>query len=271
MKRIPSHRNPAASGSHNEETSWQNVSEWYSKAVGIEGHYYHQHIILPLSLRLLDLHDGDSLLDLACGQGVLARHIPANIHYEGIDSAPDLIEQAKRLDKNKKHSYHTGDVSRKLAIQKTDFTHASIILALQNISDPLGVIRNARNHLSPQGTLLIVLNHPSFRIPRQTSWGIDEQNKSQYRKVNLYLTPLKIPIAAHPGKGTQSQVTWSYHFPLSHYSRLLSENGFVIEKLEEWASDKQSTGSAAKMENRARNEFPLFLAILARNSVAISE
>ena len=265
MKNFPPRRNKSAAGSSHEETSWQNVSEWYNKAVGIEGHYYHQHVILPQTLRLLDLHEGDSLLDLACGQGVLARQIPINIPYAGIDIAPDLIDQAKRLDKSRNHSYHTGDVSRKLPIQKADFTHAAIILALQNINDPRGVIRNARTHLSPKGRLLIVLNHPSFRIPRQTTWGIDEQNKSQYRRVNVYLTPTKIPITTHPGRGTQSQITWSYHFPLSHYSQLLSENGFVIEKLEEWASDKQSIGAAAKMENRARNEFPLFLSILARN------
>jgi len=38
----------------------------------------------------------------------------------------------------------------------------------------------------------------------------------------------------------------------------------VIEKIEEWASDKDSVGKAAKMENRARAEIPLFMAIQAK-------
>jgi hypothetical protein len=35
----------------------------------------------------------------------------------------------------------------------------------------------------------------------------------------------------------------------------------AVELIEEWYSDKTSEGSQAKRENRARTEFPLFLAI----------
>jgi len=37
----------------------------------------------------------------------------------------------------------------------------------------------------------------------------------------------------------------------------------VIANLEEWTSDKVSFGKSARSENRARREFPLFLAIKA--------
>lgn len=246
------------------QTSWQKVSEWYGRLVGKEGHYYHQHIILPQSLRLLALQKDASLLDLACGQGVLARKIPPEVYYVGIDIAASLIEQAKQQDKNRRHTYFVADVSRELPVAKNDFTHAAIILALQNIKNPEAVMRNAREHLKPEGRFLLVLNHPSFRIPRQTRWNIDEPNKTQYRRIDRYMTPLEIPVATHPGHGARSDITRSYHLPLSEYSRMLWGNGFVIEKLEEWISEKHSVGEAAKMENRAREEFPLFLAILAR-------
>lgn len=246
------------------ETSWEDVSEWYGRIIGKEGHYYHQHIVLPQSLRLLGLKEDSSLLDLACGQGVLARQIPKEVYYAGLDIAPSLVNQAKHLDKDRKHIYMVADVSKDLPIQKRDFSHAVILLALQNIKNPEGVIKNTQEHLKEKGRFLIVLNHPYFRIPRQTSWGIDEQNKIQYRRVERYMTPLKIPIRINPSLGERSENTWSYHLPLSHYSHLLFEHGFVIEKLEEWTSDKRSTGRAAKMENRSRQEFPLFMAILAR-------
>ncbi len=246
------------------ETSWEKVSGWYGQLAGKGGHYYHQHIVLPQSLKLLDLKENSSLLDLACGQGVLARQISREVHYTGIDIAPSLINQAKHLDRNKKHVYIVADISRDLPIIKKDFSHASIILGLQNIKNPEGVIRNVRAHLKKSGGFLIVLNHPYFRIPRQSRWGIDLQNSLQYRRVDRYMTPMKIPIATNPGRGERSENTWSYHFPLSHYSQLLFRHGFVIEKIEEWTSDKHSTGSAAKMENQSRKEIPLFLAILAR-------
>ncbi|MDD4858597.1 MAG: class I SAM-dependent methyltransferase [Dehalococcoidales bacterium] len=245
-------------------TSWQNVSDWYSRAVGLEGHYYHQHVILPQSLRLLDLKEDSSLLDMACGQGVLARLLAEEVYYTGVDASPALIRHAKQLDKARNHIYMVADVSRPMPLIKRDFSHAALILALQNIQDAGGVFKNAGIHLRRKGRFLIVLNHPYFRIPRQTKWEIDRQNKIEYRRINSYLSPLTIPITAHPGRGVKSATTLSYHLPLAEYSRLLLENGFVIEKLEEWISDKHSVGEAAKMENRARQEFPLFMAILAR-------
>ncbi|MDD5127946.1 MAG: class I SAM-dependent methyltransferase [Dehalococcoidales bacterium] len=254
------------SGTKKTVTSWQNVSDWYGRTVGREGHYYHQHVILPQSLRLLELQEDSSLLDLACGQGVLARQLPETVYYVGVDAAPALIREAKHLDKKKNHVYLVADASRKLAVAKTDFSHAAVILALQNIKDADGVFENACRHLREGGHLLIVLNHPYFRIPRHTRWEIDARHKIEYRRIDRYLTPLTIPITTHPGRGDKSPATLSYHRPLNDYSQALFKHGFVIEQLEEWTSDKHSVGEAAKMENRARQEFPMFMALLARKT-----
>jgi ubiquinone/menaquinone biosynthesis C-methylase UbiE len=260
--RQPSQRR-ASSTTDANDTSWQPVNKWYNKQVGKEGHYYHQHVVIPKSLSLLDLHPGDALLDLACGQGVLSRKISAEVGYHGIDLAQGLIKQAHRLSSLKQRRFSVGDITQPLKIPPTSFSHATIILALQNVAEPQGAITNAAQALKTGGKLLIVLNHPCFRIPRQSSWGIDEQHKTQYRRIDRYLSPLKIPIVAHPGQN-RSAHTWSFHRPLSEYSAMLKTAGFMIETLEEWVSDKSSEGKAAKMENRSRAEFPLFLALLAR-------
>lgn len=244
------------------ETSWENSSSWYDKTVGSKGHYYHQTVILPGVLKLLELVPQDTLLDLACGQGVLARTLPPSLEYLGIDASPTLIKQAS--GKSNSHHFRVGDVTKTLPLQNKQFSHATLILALQNIADPLLVFKNAHLALKPKGKFLIVLNHPAFRIPRQSSWGIDADKKLQYRRIDRYLSPLKIPIQTHPGKKAESQETWSFHHPLSDYSKWLKEAGFVIDLIEEWVSDKKSAGACARMENRSREEFPLFLALLAR-------
>ncbi len=249
-----------------KNTSWQKVSGWYKEAVGTSGHYYHQHVILPNSLRLLNLTPDSSLLDLACGQGVLGRAISPQLEYYGLDIAPSLIKFAKDNDKNPKHHYVVADAVEPLPFTKNDFTHATVILALQNLEKPALAIKNISRHLTKNGRLLLVLNHPMFRIPRQTSWGIDPQNKLQYRRTNRYFSPLKIPINARPGQGEAGPITWSFHHPLQDYVKYLKEAGFVITDLEEWVSDKESEGTAAKMENRGRSEFPLFMAILAERN-----
>lgn len=243
-------------------TSWQNVSQWYNQSVGISGSYFHKHLIIPGVLRLLKLQPNSSILDLACGQGILARYISKEVYYQGLDLAPLLIKFAQRNDYQKNHYFTVADITKPLTIEKNNFTHAALILALQNISQPELVLKNTSQYLIKTGKLVIILNHPCFRIPRQSSWEIDTKNKLQYRRINRYLSPLKIPVQTAPGKHRRSTITWSFHYPLSSYSQFLYQNGFVIEKIEEWSSDKESVGNAARMENRSRQEFPLFLAIL---------
>jgi SAM-dependent methyltransferase len=239
-------------------TSWESSHRWYDAIVGEKGHYYHEHLILPNALRLLDLKPHDSLLDLGCGQGVLSRQIPSDVAYTGIDASPSLIQKAKSRSK---HKFLVGDLTKPLNV--SPFSHAAMILVLQNIEAYDVAIHNGASALKPGGKFLIVLNHPCFRIPRQSSWGIDSAKQMQYRRIDLYMSPLKIPIQTHPGS-TDSSQTFSFHQPLSSYVAALAKAGIVIEKLEEWTSDKQSVGAKARMENRSRKEFPLFLALLGK-------
>jgi ubiquinone/menaquinone biosynthesis C-methylase UbiE len=245
-----------------KNSSWQKVSKWYDKKVGDEGHYYHQHIIMPGVKRILENKKINSILDLGCGQGILERNLSANIDYWGIDISSNLIREANSRKINPNHKFTIADASKDLSINKTNFEAGAIILALQNIKKPFGVIKNFARHLREGATLVIVLNHPSFRIPQYSFWGEDIAKRIQYRRIDEYMTPKEISILAHPGI-EKSEKTWSFHYPLSAYSEMLQNNGFLIEKIEEWVSDKTSTGSKAYMEDKSRKEFPLFMTIVA--------
>lgn len=247
------------------QRGWQEVRGWYDKIVGDQGHYYHRQVVLPGVLKLLKLDKTKSpaLLDLACGQGILSRAIPDHVEYVGVDASESLVTAAERRSPSPKQQFAVGDVTESLPVQRKDFTHATIILALQNIDDGASALKRAAEHLVDGGRLVFVLNHPCFRIPRQSAWGVDDKAKLQYRRMNRYLSPLEIPIQMQPGKGEKSVTTTSYHNSLATYMGWLKDAGFVVEDMEEWCSDKESTGGAAKMENRARREFPLFLAVVA--------
>lgn len=241
----------------NSDTSWEPVQTWYQKIVGSEGHYYHRQVILPHLKKWLKGATG--VLDLACGNGILTAILPPDCNYLGIDLSPSLIKSAKA----RKNEFMVGDITKPLNLGK-QFSHAVVLLALQNLEHPQKALENAYKHLEDQGELLIVLNHPCFRIPRQTAWGVEKERKIQYRRVDRYMSSMQIPILAHPGKGENSEKSLTFHIPLSTLSKQLFEKGFVIELIEEWCSDKLSEGGAAKMENRSRDEIPLFMALKCR-------
>lgn len=251
---------------HGPKSSWEKVSTWYGKTVNEEGSYFHQKIIFPNLLKIWNLESFDkpSVLDLACGQGVLSRQIRKEIPYLGIDASATLLKQAKSFLPSPKHRFMEADLSKPLKIHEPPFSHAAIILAIQNIEDPERVFKNAASLLGDQGILSIVLNHPCFRIPRQSGWGVDEEKKLQYRRLDSYMSTMTIPIEAHPGDRKKNTSTLSFHFPLSTLVNSLAATGFAIIRLDEWCSDKTSEGGRAKMENRARKEFPLFLHIMAK-------
>ncbi len=246
------------------DTSWETSSSWYDKLVGAKGHYYHQQLIIPGVLNILEKEKRAQphILDLACGQGVLSRHLPKGIKYLGIDASDSLIKAAKGYP-TKGHQYFLHDLSHPLSLPYQDFTHATCILAVQNFAHPLTLFRTAHAHLKPGSIFILVMNHPCFRIPRQSSWGIDVEKKWQYRRIDRYMSPLKIPIQTNPSQ-EQTETTLTFHMPLSQYSLLLKQAGFAIDYMEEWCSDKKSIGKNAQMENKSRLEFPLFLTLIAK-------
>lgn len=246
------------------DTSWDKVAKWYDKHVSGESDY-HRDIVIPGAIRLLALKSEEKVLDVGCGQGVLSREMAKQgAKVTGIDASGKLIEIAKKNSTNGPGiRYFVADAARMDDIQDAEFDAVCSVLAVQNIDDLQGVVKESARVLRKGGRLVWVLNHPCFRIPRQSGWGFDEKRKLQYRRVDRYMSPLKIPIQMHPGASPDVH-TWTFHRPLSEYFEKLNSSGFAVTKLEEWTSNRKSRpGKNAKAENMARNEIPLFMAITA--------
>lgn len=247
-----------------KDTSWEESSNWYHDLVGKEGHYYHEHLIFPHLLKLLKTQKTNlSMLDLGCGQGAFSLRLSEQFTYDGVDLSQTLLKMAKKNTRLPNRAFHHYDICQPFDLGKT-FTHATMILSFQNIADPRAALHNVKKHLKQGGTLVIVLNHPCFRIPRQSSWCVDEEKKIQYRRIDTYMSPKTIPIDMHPSKDREVN-TLSFHYPLSTIFAMLQETGFTVCNLSELCSDKISVGKNAKMENRARDEFPLFLTLVAKS------
>ena len=167
-----------------KDTSWEKSSQWYNVHMKEDGGYNHRELVLPNLLPLLGLKEGDSLLDLGCGQGFLARAIEANIDYLGLDSSKSLIEYAKRKEQHSNRHYKVHDVTYPID-RDQKFSHATFVLSLQNISKADLALKAASKVLKEEGQLIIVINHPCFRIPKHSSWGFLHKRYQIHQKVQL--------------------------------------------------------------------------------------
>lgn len=248
-------------GKKQQKTDWGEVAGWYDQLVGEGGSEFHREVVLPGVLKLLQTKPADKLIDIACGQGVLCRILAERgAEVTGVDGAKELIEVAKKRGPASIR-YHVGDARSLEFLPESHFDAAACVLAIQNINPLQPVFAGVARALKPGGRLVIVMMHPCFRGPKETSWGWDEKEKVQYRRVDRYLLPRKSPIVTRPGVDPDTY-TWSFHKPIEDYVKSLRNAGLLVDALEEWASHKTSTsGPRAGAENTARKEIPMFLAI----------
>jgi len=254
--------------SQNTPPGWEEVAGWYDDLVGERGSEYHRLVVIPRTLKLLEVRPGERVLDVACGQGVLCRALAeTGAHVTGVDVAPALIAAAERRNPGGRSrvQYRVGDARRlEEVVHADDFDAAVCILAIQNIAPLSPVWEGCRRALKKSGRLVVVMQHPCFRIPRQSQWGWDEKQRRQYRRIDQYLSSSRTNIQIHPG-GDPAQTTPSFHRPLQAYVNTLGSAGLWIDRVEEWTSHKTSPEGPRKQAlDESRKEIPMFLALRAR-------
>jgi len=286
-------------------TSWGVVAKWYDELLEQSGNTFQEKVILPNILRIVDPKPEMPIFDIACGQGYFTRAFQkTGANVSGCDISKELIDLAKEhtsSDTNTKTGAKSTVVSGSMVSLKPiayyvapaeklpplikNFDVVTIVLAIQNISDMKKSFSEAFRALKPGGRLVIVINHPIFRIPQKTSWVWDEKSSTQYRRIDAYMSDTQTEIDMNPGtnkngtnkdssgidKGGVAKIsafgakTVSFHRPLQSYFKALSSTGFAVTRLEEWISHKQSQkGPRATEEDRIRKEIPLFMCIEAR-------
>jgi ubiquinone/menaquinone biosynthesis C-methylase UbiE len=247
------------------ETSWGEVASWYDNHLESDSDTYHNKVILPNLMRLIAAKDGERILDIACGQGFFTRRLQEanpNIIIEGVDLGEDLIAIAKK--RSPKITYTVGNAEDFSQYSDNSFDTAYIVLAIQNIEHLDKLISETSRILKVGGTFHIVMNHPAFRIPKETSWEYVDEKAVQARRVDAYLSDSKSEMDMHPGM-FNSPKTLSFHRSMQTYFKQLAKFGFAVDRLEEWISHKVSdNGPRMDAENKARKEIPMFMYLRAK-------
>lgn len=246
-------------------TSWGNVADWYDKHLA-DANTFHAQVVAPNLTRIVNLQPHESLLELGCGQGFFLEQFSAySKKLTGVDVAKELILRA--VTRGVEAEYVVASAEDATILSGKTFDVITIVLALQNMRNLDAVVANLSRLLAPGGRVCIVLNHPTFRIPKHSSWGTDTEQKIQYRRIDSYLREQEHDIDMTPGtKETHKKsLTKSYHRPLQVYMKAFAKESFVITALEEWISHRKSEpGPWAKAEDIARKEIPLFMCLVLK-------
>ncbi len=239
--------------------SWDSVAGWYAGWVGAHGSAHHQKVIHPLTLELLQPGPDDLVLDLGCGTGSLCRPLlNAGAEYLGVDLSPRMISWA-RQNQPPAARFEVADATRlkasHLAQELGSFTAVTFVLSIQDIEPLKEALRSAASALAPGGRMVMALTHPCFRISRQSGWSWDAGRKLASRRVDRYLTPLRVPLTPGDGSGRPGHGghTFSYHRPLSLYLNTLRQEGFELEEVLEAPAPESRGGGSSGGRRKGRN------------------
>ncbi len=248
------------------KTSWNSVAKWYDVLLEDSTDTYQEKVILPNILRIVAPKKNMKILDIACGQGYFSRAFAGKgATVTACDIAPELIEIAIK-NSPKDISYTTTSADNLSFKDGNSVDTAVIVLAIQNIENIVGTFAEAKRVLKPGGKLVLVLNHPAFRIVGGSSWQWDAGPQKQYRRIDSYMSDSQHKIDMTPAKDRQIRKTFtvSFHRPLQSYFKALNKAGFAVARLEEWISHKVSEpGPRADEENRMKKEIPMFICLEA--------
>jgi ubiquinone/menaquinone biosynthesis C-methylase UbiE len=216
---------------------WEPLAAWYDEKQGNEGDLWHRALIDPALLRVLGDVAGQRVLDLACGNGYLARRLARlGAKVTGADATAPFIERARGWEGREPLgiTYYVADAAHLEMLKTHTFDVVVCNMALMDITDAAGAIREVGRVLRPRGRFVASLSHPCFDVPDASAWVIEHMNfftTTVWRKVRRYR---EVFGGAAWWRGpNENWQTPAYHRPLSWYFRVLRSAGFVVTAFEE--------------------------------------
>ena len=122
-----------------DNTSWNTNAEFWDNAMGNDLNDYHRQVVRPAVMEFLGNITGESILDIACGNGsfsALLSRMGADV--TAIDYSDRLIDIAKKRWKESNVEFLVCDAADEesiLSLGEHRFTKAVSTMALMDISD----------------------------------------------------------------------------------------------------------------------------------------
>jgi 2-polyprenyl-3-methyl-5-hydroxy-6-metoxy-1,4-benzoquinol methylase len=228
-----------------------------------DGNDWFNVLIWPRVEKLLEMRPGDTVLDIACGNGLTSRRLArGGAHVVAFDFSEVLIRIAMERGGNDGIDYRVVDATDAGALSSLGherFDAALCNMALMDMADIGPLMTALPSLLRPGGRFVFSLLHPCFNNPAVVQTGELQDRGGEVVttysvKVSRYLTPYtQAGVAFHDQPAPHP----FFHRPLA---RLLGEGfdaGLVLDALEEPAFPPDDAGGSSPLSWNGRfSELP---------------
>lgn len=194
---------------------WDANAEYWDTIMGDKSNFFHNNIVCPDTENLLDINQGDLVLDIACGNGNFSQRIAEKgAKVVAFDYSEKLIEQAKKRREKflSKIDFRVCDATNYSQImnlkQERLFDKAVSNMAIMDISEIEDLLKAVYNMLKQNGIFVFSTHHPCFIKPK-----------------DIYTTPI-----VHEGVAINGQPVLQlyYHRSLEILFNMCFSTGFII-------------------------------------------
>ena len=229
---------------------WEGKADYWDAQMG-EGNTFHNQLVAPAAARLLAPQPGETILDVACGNGQFSRQIAAlGATVVAIDfSATFLARAATRTTAHAERiTYRQLDATDEaalLALGAGRFDAAVCNMALMDMPTIAPLLRALRHLLKPGGRFVFAVQHPCFNS-NATRLTLEEEDRDgelrETRGVRI-AAYLQIPPGKGAGMPGEPAPHYYFHRPLHELFGECFAAGFALDGLEEPAFAPTTTSS----------------------------
>jgi 2-polyprenyl-3-methyl-5-hydroxy-6-metoxy-1,4-benzoquinol methylase len=238
----PRHTIDETALAHQAHEAWEKKAAFWDQMMG-EGNAFQRVLIGPATERLLRVLPGETVLDVACGNGVFSRRLAElGARVVAVDFSERFVELARARTEEAGYGdaveYLVADATDEeqiLALGKERFDAAVCNMALMDMAaiDPL--MRALRRLLEPEGRFVFSVQHPAFnsnavRLALEAEDRDGALVETHSVKVTGYL---HVPPGNGMGMPGEPVAHPYFHRPLSELFGACFKAGFAVDGVEE--------------------------------------
>lgn len=259
-----------------EETRaiWDAKAEFWDERMG-EGNQFQRMLVGPATERLLALREGERVLEIACGNGQMARRmaqlgatvVATDFSQRFGELATARTREAGLSDRVTFQQADATDEAALLALGEGRYDAVVCNMALMDMTEVEPLFRAVARLLAPDGRFVFTIPHPCYNS-NAIRFTLEEEDcggelvETAAIKVVDYLD---IPPGKGAGMPGEPAPHWYFHRPLSILLSSAFNAGLVMDGIEEPAFPPGTTGTTNRALSWSRfTSIPPVLAVRMR-------